>query len=42
MTEREDGFAAHDPQTAKRYGFAEILRVTRALVEDPDPFPVAC
>ena len=42
VTAREDGFAAHDPQTARHYGFAEILRVTRALVEESEPFPVAC
>ena len=42
LAEREEGFAAHDPQAAKQYGFAEILRVTRALVEEPDPFPIAC
>lgn len=38
--EREDVFAAHEPHAAGRYGFAEILRVTRALIEQADPFPV--
>lgn len=42
LAEPADELAAHDPRASTRYGYAEILRVTRALVEESYPFPVAC